>query len=317
VPSNAPVNVADGRSMTDCNRAHRIRSTPQVAQHGLPSGRAPARTTILVHLHFGRAMEIRRRLPLRQTAAMPKSAMRNHNLEYQDNASRKYTYDFDTIIRAYLLETLERHFVKEGSVLELGCHKGDMTAQILEYFPKVTAVEAADELAAGVAARFPGRVDVISSTFEELELSAPFDNIFLVHTLEHLDDPVGTLARIAAWLSPGGRLYVAVPNANALSRQIAVQMGLIDHNAAVTPGEAAHGHRRTYSMDTLSWHAKSAGLRVLDAGGVIVKALANYQFDQAMAAGIVTPEYVRACNDLAKVHPELSASLYLVCARQR
>ena len=39
-------------------------------------------------------------------------------------------------------------FVPDGGVLELGCHKGDMTAQILEYFPRVTAVEAADGLAA-------------------------------------------------------------------------------------------------------------------------------------------------------------------------
>lgn len=241
--------------------------------------------------------------------------MRNHNLEYQDNAGRKYAYDFDTIIRRYLLDTLERHFVREGGVLELGCHKGDMTAQILEYFPHVTAVEAADGLAAGVVARFGDRVDVIASTFENLDLDRPFDNVFLVHTLEHLDDPVGTLSRIRSWMSPRGRLYIAVPNANALSRQIAVHMGLIDHNAAVTPSEEQHGHRRTYSMDVLAWHVKRAGLALLDAGGVIVKPLANYQFDQAIAAGIVSPEYVRACHELAKTYPDLSASLFAVCGR--
>jgi len=241
--------------------------------------------------------------------------MRNHNLEYQDNAGRKYAYDFDTIIRRYLLETLERHFVPDGGVLELGCHKGDMTAQILEYFPSVTAVEAADGLAPGVVARFGGKVDVIASTFEELALDRQFENVFLVHTLEHLDDPIGTLARIRTWLSPRGRLFVAVPNANALSRQIAVHMGLIEHNAAVTPAEAQHGHRRTYSMDVLTWHIRSAGLRVIEAGGVIVKPLANYQFDQAIAAGIVSADYVRACHELARTFPDLSASIYAVCAR--
>ena len=46
--------------------------------------------------------------------------MRNHNLEYDDNETRKYAYDFDTIIRRYLLRTLEPHFVQGGTVLELG-----------------------------------------------------------------------------------------------------------------------------------------------------------------------------------------------------
>ena len=62
--------------------------------------------------------------------------MRNHNLEYEDNEARKYAYDFDPIIRRYLLRTLERHFVQGGTALELGCFKGDMTEQILEYSRK-------------------------------------------------------------------------------------------------------------------------------------------------------------------------------------
>src|SRR5664279_1337702 len=174
--------------------------------------------------------------------------MRNHNQEHQDNQGRKYSYDFDTIIRRYLLQTLEPHFVPGGSVLELGCYKGDMTEQILEYFPAITAIEAASDLAEIVRKRFPGRVNVVCATFEAAQFPQRYDNVFLVHTLEHLDHPVEVLAKIRPWLTPSGKLFVAVPNANALSRQIAVRMGLIEYNAAVTPAEAQHGHRRTYSM---------------------------------------------------------------------
>jgi len=240
--------------------------------------------------------------------------MRNHNREYQDNKERKYAYDFDTIIRRYLLQTLERHFMRKGSVLELGCYKGDMTAQILEYFPAVTAIEAASELAEIVSKRFPGRVNVVTATFEDAQLGQRFDNIFLVHTLEHLDDRVQVLGKIRQWLTPAGRLFVAVPNANALSRQIAVRMGLIEYNAAVTPGEAQHGHRCTYSMDVLLSELRRARYRLEDYGGVLVKPLANFQFDQAIAAGIVSDAYLQACNDLAKIYPDLSASLFAVCS---
>jgi 2-polyprenyl-3-methyl-5-hydroxy-6-metoxy-1,4-benzoquinol methylase len=240
--------------------------------------------------------------------------MRSHNLEYQDNQGRKYSYDFDAVIRRYMLKTFEPQFIRGGSVLELGCHKGDMTEQILEYFPAVTAIEAASDLVAGVRARFPGRANVILSTFEDASLPDRYDNVFLIHTLEHLDHPVEVLARIRQWLSPSGRLFVAVPNANALSRQIAVRMGLIEHNAAVTPAEAQHGHRRTYSMDVLLSDVRHAGYRLDDHGGILVKPLANFQFDQALASGIVNEAYLQGCHELAKMYPDLSASLYAVCS---
>src|SRR3954471_735015 len=128
--------------------------------------------------------------------------MRDHNQEYRDSAARKYAYDFDGVIRKYLLRALEPHFTRPGSALEMGCYKGDMTAQILEYFPSITVIEAASDLAKAVAARFGQAVTVVHASFEEARLARTFDNIFLVHTLEHLDDPVGVLRKASSWLAP-------------------------------------------------------------------------------------------------------------------
>lgn len=241
--------------------------------------------------------------------------MRNHNQEYQDNEGRKYAYDFDTIVRKYLLKRLAPYLKRDGATLELGCYKGDMTEQILEYFQTVTVIEASSDLAEIVRRRFPGKVSVVVSTFEAAQIGEKYDNIFIVHTLEHLDDPVGILTKIREWLTPAGRLFVAVPNANALSRQLAVKMGLVEYNSAVTPAEAKHGHRCTYTMDVLLSQLRRGGFGVLDHGGILVKALANFQFDQAISQGIVSDAYLDACNDLAKTYPELSASLFAVCAR--
>src|SRR5262245_1413683 len=146
--------------------------------------------------------------------------MRDHNQEYQDSAERQYAYDFDGIIRKYLLRTLAPYFKRDQPALELGCYKGDMTAQILEYFSAITVVEAAHDLAQIVQARFQGRAKVINASFEEVRLDGTYANIFIVHTLEHLDAPVAILAKVREWLAAGGHLFVAVPNANALSRQI-------------------------------------------------------------------------------------------------
>lgn len=239
--------------------------------------------------------------------------MRDLNKEYRDAADRNYAYDFDWVLRKYLLRALAPHFRPGARALELGCYKGDMTEQILGYFDRLTVVEGASELCALVAKRFPGKVDIINSTFEAVRIDQGFDVVFLVHTLEHLDDPVGVLSKIRGWLAPGGRLLVAVPNANALSRQIAVRMGLISHNSAVTPAEKEHGHRITYSMDVLLHQLKSAGYAIVDQGGVLVKPLANFQFDKALAAGIVDEKYLDGCFELGKLYPDLCASLYAVC----
>src|SRR4029079_5520509 len=116
-----------------------------------------------------------------------------------------------------------------------------------------------------------------------------------MHTLEHVDDPILVLAKINSWLTDSGRLFLVVPNAHAASRQIAVKMGLIEHNAAVTDAEFKQGHRRTYSLDTLERDARGAGLQILHRGGVFFKALANYQFDKLIESGIVSTAYLDGC----------------------
>ncbi|EHB49725.1 Methyltransferase type 12 [Mycolicibacterium rhodesiae JS60] len=242
------------------------------------------------------------------------SATRNHDLEFQDNRERQYSYDFDGIVRAHLLRRLNPRFKTDGATLELGAYKGDMTQQLLDYFDHLDVIEASPVLAAEVRARFGNRVHVTTGLFEDVTPVKRYQHIFLVHTLEHLDDPVAVLARIATWLDYDGLLFVAVPNANALSRQIAVHMGLIAHNSAVTPGEFEHGHRRTYSLDTVLADVRAARLGVVDFGGVIVKPLANFQFDRALEEGIVSREYVEGCDSLAAVFPDLASTVFVVCS---
>jgi hypothetical protein len=69
-------------------------------------------------------------------------------------------------------------------------------------------------------------------------------------------------------LAEGGKIFIAVPNANALSRQIAVNMGIINYNHDVPEGEAAQGHLRTYALDTFLFEFKKVQMEVIDSGGV-------------------------------------------------
>ncbi|WP_068875085.1 MULTISPECIES: bifunctional 2-polyprenyl-6-hydroxyphenol methylase/3-demethylubiquinol 3-O-methyltransferase UbiG [unclassified Phenylobacterium] len=237
---------------------------------------------------------------------------RNYDQEAGQFGDRKYNYDFDEIVRRYMMRAFEP-FLPSGRALELGCYRGDSTAWLVGRYDDLTVIEAAPSLVEAAQARFGDKVRFFCSTFEAAELPERFDAIFLINTLEHLDDPVSVLRKIREWLTPRGRLFLLVPNAQAPSRQIAVKMGLITHNAAVTESERRNGHRHTFSFDTLERAARDGGLRAVHRGGLIFKGLANYQFDAALDAGIIDERYVEGCYQLGMQYPELCASIYLVC----
>jgi 2-polyprenyl-3-methyl-5-hydroxy-6-metoxy-1,4-benzoquinol methylase len=241
--------------------------------------------------------------------------MRDYNKEYQaSDSSRQYEYNFDKLLRRYMMRSF-LPFLSLGKALELGCFQGEFTELLVNHYTDVTVVEAADTLIEFTKNRVGANVKFIHSIFETLELDETYDAIFLIHTLEHLDDPVLVLSKIKAWLSEQGRLFLVVPNANAPSRQIAVKMGLISHNTAVTESEFVHGHRKTYGFDTLEKDAVDAGLTVLHRSGVFFKALANFQFDQLMGTDIISDGYLEGCYQLGMQYPDLCASIYLVCEK--
>ena len=241
---------------------------------------------------------------------------RDYNVEMRDTKHHKYAYGFDfDVMHPYMIRSFESFF-RRGNLLELGSFKGDFTRRFLSYFEDVTCVEASDVAIAEAKQKLGGRVKFVSSQFEEAQLPTRYDNIVLTHVLEHLDDPVLVLKRInEEWLSESGRFFLVCPNANAPSRQIAVKMGLISHNAAVTSAEAEHGHQRTYSLDTLERDAVAAGLKVVHRSGIFFKALANFQWDRLLKTDIVSKEFLEGCFKLGQVYPDMCSSIFLLCER--
>jgi len=239
---------------------------------------------------------------------------RDYNKEYADLNNRQYAYDFDYILRDYMIRQLSPLFPK-GAVLEMGCYKGEFTKKLISFFDDITVIEAASELVDECKQKLPNNISFINQCFEETQLDKKFDAVFLVHTLEHLDDPGLVLKKINHWLTPNGKLFLVVPNANAASRQIAVKMDLISHNTAVTEGEKAHGHRCSYTLDTLYRDATQSGLDVIQQGGIFFKPFANFQFDRLIAEKIIDRRYLDGCYQLGMQYPELCASIFVVCKK--
>lgn len=272
-------------------------------KHGFLSVRASAQTTIL-RLALGKEFTV--------------NEQRKYDVEINDTADHRYAYSFDfDVMHPFMIQSFEPFF-QHGSLLELGSFKGDFTKRFLERFDDVTCVEASGDALAQAKGKLGDKVKFIHSRFETVTLPQRYDNIVLTHVLEHLDDPVQVLKRVnEEWLADGGRLFLVCPNANAGSRQIAVKMGLISHNAAVTPSEAEHGHRCTYSLDTLERDAVAAGLKVVHRSGIFFKALANFQWDRLLQTDIVSKEYLQGCYQLGQQYPDLCSSIFLLCESGR
>ena len=243
--------------------------------------------------------------------------LRDYNKEMKDTG-RKYAYAFDfDVMQPFMIKSFIPFF-KKGNLLELGSYKGIFTKGFLPYFKDITCVEASDEAIAIAKKELGNKVKFVHSLFEKANLPTKYDNIILTHTLEHVDNPVLVLKRINnEWLSNGGRLFLVCPNANAPSRQIAVKMGLISHNTAITPDEAKQGHKISYTLETLERDAKKSGLKVVHRSGIFFKALANFQWDKLLKTDIISPEYLEGCYELGKQYPDLCSSIFLVCKKGR
>lgn len=241
---------------------------------------------------------------------------RDYDKEFLDTSDHKYSYSFDfDVMHHYMLKSFIPLF-KPGNFLELGSYKGDFTQKFSPHFDDITCVEASSEAVRIAKAVVDPKVKIINSLFEDAVLTEKYDNIVLTHVLEHITDPVAVLKRINdEWLSDSGRFFLVCPNANAPSRQIAVKMGLISHNSAVTPAELEHGHQITYTLDTLERDAKLAGLKVVHRSGIFFKALANFQWDRLLNTDIISKEYLEGCYQLGQQYPDLCSSIFLMCEK--
>lgn len=241
---------------------------------------------------------------------------RDYNSELKDTSDHQYAYSFDFDVMHYYMIKSFTPFFKEGNFLELGSFKGDFTKKFLPYFNDVTCVEASDEAIKVAKETIGNKVKYVNGLFEDVTLPTKYDNILLTHVLEHITDPVAVLKKINdEWLSDTGRFFLVCPNANAPSRQIAVKMGLISHNSAVTPAEKEHGHQITYTLDTLERDARLAGLNVVHRSGIFFKALANFQWDQLLNTDIISKEYLEGCFELGHQYPDLCSSIFLMCEK--
>jgi SAM-dependent methyltransferase len=104
-----------------------------------------------------------------------------------------------------------------GALLDVGCGRGDLAAAFTRRGWRASGIEPSPEACA--VARSQG-VDAHAGTLESVELPGDaFDAVVMRHSLEHVPDPLGALAKVFGLLRPGGQLAVSVPNFDSWERR--------------------------------------------------------------------------------------------------
>jgi 2-polyprenyl-3-methyl-5-hydroxy-6-metoxy-1,4-benzoquinol methylase len=218
---------------------------------------------------------------------------------------------FDARMRDYMMRTFETWF-RDGACLQVGCAHGDQTSLLLERYRDLTVVEPAREFIDHARKIVGERARFVEGLVEDFQTDQRYETIFFSHVLEHVHDPLACLAKLRGLLTPTGRLYLVVPNAEAASRRIAVKMGALTHLEALSPADLAAGHRRVYRLDTLCQDARGAGLTIETTGGIFFKPLANFQFDALIGGPLIGDAFMEGCFELGKEHPTMCASIYVI-----
>ncbi len=221
---------------------------------------------------------------------------------------------FDAAMRGYMMRTFEPFF-GTGPCLQIGCAHGDQTSLLLARFPDVTIVEPVHEFIEQARARAGGRGEFVEALIETYRTARRFETIIFSHVLEHVADPRAALATLGGLLTPTGRLFVVVPNAEAPSRRIAVKMGVLTHLEDLSAADVAAGHRRVYRLDTLCRDVRAAGLTAARTGGIFFKPLANFQLDRLIGGPLMGDAFLEGCFQLGQEDATSCASVYVVAER--
>ena len=222
----------------------------------------------------------------------------------------------DRAIRELIARTFAPYLSPSDRALQLGFSEGIDTELLTALVGALDVVEGSRLFHDDLAARALPKVRPILSMFEDFALpagEAPYDAVFAVYVLEHVAEPAAVLAMARRVLRPGGRLFVVVPNARALSRQLAVHMGLLGHVHELTRHDHNHGHRRVYDRPSFNRDLEDAGFHMIAQGGVMLKILADFQLDKLMELGILGAAQIDGLYRLGLEHPDLCGSLFSVC----
>jgi 2-polyprenyl-3-methyl-5-hydroxy-6-metoxy-1,4-benzoquinol methylase len=188
----------------------------------------------------------------------------------------KYSLDNKLILNWYPQRVL--NMMNPGSLLELGIGHGYTASAFSNKVDRYQVIEGSNAVISLFKQQFDcAKIDIVECFFEDFDTDERFDNILMGFVLEHVHDPGFIVNKYKKFLSENGKLFVAVPNSEALNRRIGLEASLLDNLEYLSEADRLLGHKRYFNMNKLEKLEKSSGMRIVSTEGIFLKPITTEQ----------------------------------------
>jgi SAM-dependent methyltransferase len=127
------------------------------------------------------------------------------------------------------VDVLRQHLPPSPRILDVGCFDGRLLRTFRSSYP--TAHLVGYDVNDGLRKFFPLEEGIAFFSDDRAFAAGPFDLVVYSHALQYVDDLNATLERVAVVLSPGGHLFIQVPDLE--KRPVSVLLGDLNHHFTV------------------------------------------------------------------------------------
>ncbi len=225
--------------------------------------------------------------------------------------SNIYEYD-NNIMMHYYPQRVISLTNSRNTCLELGIGHGYTTEIFSRYFCRHIALDGDRGIISRFKEKFPDvKTEIIETYFEAWDTEEAFDLIIMGFVLEHVEDPQAILNKYKELLKENGRIFITVPNAEALNRRVGKEAGLLQALDALSDHDKRLGHKRYYTLKNILEECRNAGLKVVRQEGIFLKPLTTKQ----MLKMEFSEEVIKGFLAVGREYPELSLGILLEAVR--
>jgi 2-polyprenyl-3-methyl-5-hydroxy-6-metoxy-1,4-benzoquinol methylase len=197
-----------------------------------------------------------------------------HSLEFSEE-NYSIVHSVRSRLEARRILRYCRGLPADARILDVGCGDGFHLGLLRRYGPPDWTVEGIDLDSRAVALAAGRGLTIHEGTVESLAgVTAPYDLVYTIQTIEHVARPDEMLAAIAAILKPGGRVVIVTDNTGSLD------FGLFKKRH--WGGYHFPRHWNLFNRHSLSRLAAKAGLEVSEVKTIVSPVNWVYSFHNAL-----------------------------------
>jgi len=223
-------------------------------------------------------------------------------------------YDFDNeILLTWYPKRIVANSGQAKSVLELGLGHGFSTNIFSTNFERHVVLDGSPAVIRNFKKKFPDcTAEIVETYFETFHSEERFDVIVMGFILEHVEDPLQIIEHYKKFLAPGGKVFLAVPNAEVLNRRLGHLAGMLDDIEALSENDHLLGHKRYYTVNSLTETIDRAGYQIEEMEGIYLKPFTTSQIISLNLG----EEVIQGLCEVGVDFPELCCGILAqICAR--